>query len=41
MMAVLLILAGYGIVPLLVVLMKSGSLQERGGQNRFPAVEIL
>jgi hypothetical protein len=41
MMAVLLILAGYAIVPLLVALMKSDSLRERGGRNQFPAVEII
>ena len=40
MMAVLFILAGYAIVPILVVLLKSDSLQERS-RNRFPAVEII
>jgi hypothetical protein len=40
MMAVLFILAGYAIVPVLVVSMKSNSLQE-GGRSRFPAVQII
>lgn len=39
MMAVLFILAGYAIVPVLVVMMKSDSLQ-KSGRNYFPAVEI-
>lgn len=40
MMAVLCILAGYAIVPVLVAMMKSNSLQE-GGRSQFPAVEII
>jgi hypothetical protein len=38
MIAVLFILAGFAIVPVLVVIMKSGSFRESG---RFPAVEII
>jgi hypothetical protein len=40
MTAVLFILAGYAIVPVLVVSMKSNALHE-GGHSRFPAVDII
>jgi hypothetical protein len=43
MLAVLMILAGYAIVPMLVVMLQSltvNAFQQRGS-NRFPAVEIL
>lgn len=40
MMAVLFILVGYAIVPVLVLIMKSESFKETG-RNRLPAVEII
>ena len=40
MMAVLFILAGYAILPILVVVLKSPAATSKGHRDMFPAVEI-